>query len=275
MNNLLSFLQHYKFYWIIKQLIYFGYKRRGKKLQRVMYEKLLKVWVYTIEDFHFVSRGPGWVQDFDYLLENLKKYSGHYYLPKEGDIVIDLGAGIGEETISFSRLVGITGKVFSIEAHPSTASILEYACAINKLNNVKVNNLAIADIDGNITLQNEEDDYLKNTIIKASDSYLIGIQVEATTLDHFVDKNQIDQIDFLKVNIEGAEQLMLQGMNNSITLVKNLAISCHDFRWLAGESEFYKTHDKVLAFLKKNNFSVKQRQTGDVILDSYLYAVKA
>lgn len=277
MNNFLNFLQRYKFHWIIEQLVYIGYKRRRKKVQRVTYEKSLKAWIFTLDGFHFVSRGPGWVQDFDYLLDNLKKYSGHYYLPKAGDIVIDLGAGVGEETLTFSKLVGSNGKVFSIEAHPSTASILKYACAINKLENVIVDNLAIADTDGEIIIQDEDNDYLKNTIssIPGSDSNATGVPVEAITLDHYIEKNKIIQVDFLKVNIEGAEQLMLQGMSKCVNQIKNLAISCHDFRWAAGESEFYKTHDEVLAFLESNNFKVIQRQTGDVVLDSYLYAVKA
>jgi hypothetical protein len=40
------------------------------------------------------------------------------YLPKEGDVVVDVGAGIGEEAIVFSHLVG-PREVISIEAHPA------------------------------------------------------------------------------------------------------------------------------------------------------------
>lgn len=255
-------------------MVYIGYKRKGKNIERVMYDKSHKAWVFTLDGFHFVSKGPGWVQEFSYLLDNLKRYSGHHYLPKAGDLVIDLGAGVGEETLTFSKLVGPAGKVFSIEAHPSTAGILKYACKLNKLNNVKVDNIAIADRDGKITIQDESEEYLKNTISSISATNAKEVQVDALTLDHYLERNKIEQIDFLKVNIEGAEQLMLLGMSKSVNQIKNLAISCHDFRWAAGESEFYKTHDKVMAFLKNHNFHVIQRQTGDVIIDSYLYGVK-
>lgn len=274
MNEFLNFLQQYKLYWIMKQLIYIGYKRRGKKLDKVIYNEALKVWIFSLDGFHFVNKGPGWVQDFDYLLDNLKKYSAHHYLPKEGDCVIDLGAGIGEETLILSKLVGPRGEVFAIEAQPSTASILKHACDINNLKNVHVDNIAIADTNGQVAIEDDDDGYLKNTVGDISGTGHNGVQVDARTFDHFVEKRKITKIDFLKVNIEGAEQLMIKGMEQSIVMVKNIAVSCHDFRWISGESEFYKTHDKVLAFLKEHNFHVIERQTGNVVIDSYLYGIK-
>jgi len=231
--------------------------------------------VYTVQGFHFVSRGAGWVQDFDYLFGNLKKYSGYHYWPSNGDVIIDVGAGVGEETFAFSKLTGAEGRVFSIEAHPSTAAILKYGCELNDLKNVVVDNLAISDSNGLITIEDEDKAYLRNTISKTKEPSTNGVQVRTVTLDHYIKRNKIERIDFLKVNIEGAEQLMIKGMAGGVGIIKNIAVSCHDFRWAAGESEFYKTRDIILAFLKDNGFRVIERQTGDVILDSYLYGEKS
>src|SRR5438876_11003840 len=44
----------------------------------------------------------------------------HAYTPRPGDIVFDVGAGIGAETLLFSRLVGPSGRVISLEPPPRT-----------------------------------------------------------------------------------------------------------------------------------------------------------
>src|SRR5438067_11700771 len=60
----------------------------------------------------------------------------HGYTPRAGDIVFDVGAGIGAETLLFSRLVGPSGRVVSLEAHPATYDRLARLCAVNRLDNV-------------------------------------------------------------------------------------------------------------------------------------------
>src|SRR4051812_39458381 len=40
------------------------------------------------------------------------------YIPRKGDVIVDVGAGAGWETLFFSRSVGASGRVVSVEAHP-------------------------------------------------------------------------------------------------------------------------------------------------------------
>ena len=47
------------------------------------------------------------------------------YTPGEGDVVVDLGAGFGDEALIFSNLVGPSGRVIAVEAHPKTFACLE------------------------------------------------------------------------------------------------------------------------------------------------------
>jgi FkbM family methyltransferase len=54
-------------------------------------------------------------------------------------------------------------------------------------------------------------------------------RVPSVTLDHLVAQYGIEQIDLLKVNIEGGEQQAFAGMLQTIDLVRNVAVSCHDF----------------------------------------------
>src|SRR5918994_5160984 len=59
-----------------------------------------------------------------------------YFRPKEGDIVIDIGAHIGLYTIISSKRVGANGKVVAIEAHPGNFEMLNSNIKLNQLTNV-------------------------------------------------------------------------------------------------------------------------------------------
>ena len=59
-----------------------------------------------------------------------------YFHPKEGDVVIDVGAHIGRYTIIASKRVGPNGKVIAIEADPSNFEMLNRNIQLNRLANV-------------------------------------------------------------------------------------------------------------------------------------------
>src|ERR671915_310592 len=58
------------------------------------------------------------------------------FLPKQGDIVVDIGANIGRYTIISSKRVGANGKVVAIEAHPGNFEMLNSNIKLNQLTNV-------------------------------------------------------------------------------------------------------------------------------------------
>src|SRR5919204_3156477 len=67
----------------------------------------------------------------------------HHFTPKEGDIVVDVGAHIGPYTIIASKRVGPNGKVVSIEADPDNFDLLNRNIHLNKLSNVIALNYAV------------------------------------------------------------------------------------------------------------------------------------
>ena len=66
----------------------------------------------------------------------------HNFTPKEGGIVIDVGAHIGPYTLIASRRVGLNGKVVAIEADSENFNILNRNIQLNKLTNVIALNYA-------------------------------------------------------------------------------------------------------------------------------------
>jgi FkbM family methyltransferase len=193
----------------------------------------------------------------------------HRYVPKEGDTIMDVGAGTGWETLSFSRGVGKSGRVISIEAHPKVFRCLSKVCAENRLANVTPIQAAVADHDGEVQI-GDSLEYEENSII----GEVSGVPVLCTTLDSIFQSLELKQVDFLKMNIEGAERLALRGMGAMLQRTKNICISCHDFLADEGGSNAFRTKAEVIAFLKQNGFAISLRESdGRCNVRDYVYGL--
>ncbi len=177
------------------------------------------------------------------------------YRPKQGDTIVDVGAGIGEEAVVFSRMVGPAGRVIAIEAHPRTFSALERTVEASGLENVVPLQLAIADADGFVTVD-DNDAHLGNSIVSGLRG---GIPVKAESLDRLASRLPLSNVDLLKMNIEGAERLALLGMARLAPNVRHVAVSCHDFVAERTGAEEFRTRAFVREQLKRLGFEVKTR----------------
>src|SRR5439155_25321193 len=128
----------------------------------------------------------------------------YQYLPREGDTIVDVGAGTGWETLLFSRSVGKSGRVISIEAHPRVFRCLSKMRAENRLENVTLVQAAVADHEGEVQLSDSPEHEANRIIGVAS-----GIRVAWTTLDYIFRSQDLSRVDSLKMNIDEAERLAL------------------------------------------------------------------
>ena len=190
----------------------------------------------------------------------------HGYRPTAGDVVFDLGAGLGETTLLLSRMVGITGTVVAIEAHPPTFERLLDLIAVNHLTNVMPMNFAVSDQDGTTAIS-DTDDYVLNSIVDAED----GISIPTRTLDAIAEDLSIDRIDLLKMNIEGAERPALLGMPRMLAKTRNVCIGCHDFLADQGAPETLRTRSFCSHLLAAAGFKLSSRDIGPPWVRDYLY----
>lgn len=188
-------------------------------------------------------------------------YCFNYKLQK-GDVIVDIGAGIGSEIPYYNELLKCEGLIYSIEANPLTFKVMNLLINKNEYSNVKAFNMAISDNDGLLWIENSENYKIAQTNRKGN-----GFEVRALTLDEFVKENKIKTINFLKVNIEGSEYEIVDGMKMSISIVKNVAISCHDFLKVRDGN----IRQKIIDFLLKNGFEITERNTSNKIIDSWIY----
>lgn len=138
---------------------------------------------------------------------------------KPGQVVYDVGANIGFFTMLCSRLVGPQGKVYAFEPMPGNAATLRHNIALNGLSNVVVVEKALSSSSGNAELfishwsafhsLNVEGAVKKGNLGPGTGE---RISVETVTLDEFVSQDGVSAPDLIKIDVEGAELVVVQGM---------------------------------------------------------------
>jgi FkbM family methyltransferase len=152
------------------------------------------------------------------------------FLPKQGDIVVDIGAHMGRYTIIGSKRVGAQGKVVAIEAHPGNFEMLNRNIKLNQLTNVISLNYAAYSKETKIRLYvpGEESGYtVYNTIMSnRAGTEENFVEVNANTLDYLLQLNQIkqEQVKWIKIDVEGAELDVLKGSTNVLSKSKDIAL---------------------------------------------------
>lgn len=195
----------------------------------------------------------------------IKELYFKHYLPTGDDVFIDVGAGIGMESMFLSRQADYKGRIYAIEASPLTFELLKANIQNNHLNNIHPFNVAISDRSGKIFIDDSHVNHIANSVFTSK-----GTEVRAVTMDGFMEENQIDSVGLLKVNIEGAERLLISSFEK-ITRVKHVAISCHDFLYRRSGDENFKTKKTIIRFLENRNFAVCGNETGIDYVDDWVY----
>lgn len=157
-----------------------------------------------------------------------------------GDIVVDLGAGIGEFAMVASRLVGPQGKVIAIEPSPNDFQTLLVNFRENKCDNVVPINVAVSNKPGKIKLSFKGKNFESNS--NSLYNILSGIKVN------------IDSIKFMKIDIEGAERYIIPDSLEIIKKVDFLAMEIH---------QGYQT--ELIPLMNSINFSFRRITKGQYL----------
>jgi len=142
---------------------------------------------------------------------------------KEEMIVIDIGANVGYYTVIFAKLVGLYGRVISFEPEPENFYFLKKTIELNKFNNIELYDFAISNKIGKGKLflcENNKGDHR----IYNPDNTRKSIDISITTLDSFLEEKKINNVDLIKMDIQGAEGLALNGMKNTLTQNKKISL---------------------------------------------------
>ncbi|MBX9699286.1 MAG: FkbM family methyltransferase [Acetobacteraceae bacterium] len=143
---------------------------------------------------------------------------------RPGDVVIDIGANVGAHTLLAARLVGPTGRVHAIEASPWIFERLQANLARNHAVNVTAYNLAVTDRPGPVQV------FLHDTSNRGGTTILPGeaahrattpeAVVEGLPLGDIVPTDALRTARLIKIDVEGAEWLVAQGLRAALPLLR-------------------------------------------------------
>lgn len=142
---------------------------------------------------------------------------------KPGMTVVDLGAHIGYFTLLAAKLVGEQGNVFAFEPAPDTYALLTKNIALNGYDNVVAVQKAVLNKAGQVKLFLSRYDSMFHNIYGFHNEGEKFVLVDAISLDKFLMDKDLS-INFIKMDVEGAEMAALEGMSNLIKRNHNLAI---------------------------------------------------
>jgi FkbM family methyltransferase len=146
-----------------------------------------------------------------------------------GMTVVDVGANVGYYTMLAASCVGRTGKVYSVEPSPYASALLHELVARNALTQVVIFQSALGRSPGNGILYSPPEGNHSPSMVPSD--HTGGTSVPVNTLDDCLRSCGIEQVDLLKIDVEGFEPQVLAGAKESLGTGKIRAILCELNDW--------------------------------------------
>jgi FkbM family methyltransferase len=195
----------------------------------------------------------------------------------EGMTVFDVGANIGCHTLRFAKLVSSKGKVFAFEPMSWAFSKLKRNLELNHFDNVTIERLAL----GNKIQDSQSVEFACSWPLdrgaKTSESEHLHLGqamrdiVSFTSIDEYVRVNGINNIDLIKLDVDGYEFQILQGAKNVLYVFKPLLLielGVYTLRSVGDEAS------ELVAFLQNSGYNFyserdgKKFHNGDAVISS-------
>jgi FkbM family methyltransferase len=167
---------------------------------------------------------------------------------EKNDVVIDIGAHVGYFTLYAAKRAQ-TGMVISFEPTKESFLVLKNNVKINNFQNIFINNLAVANISESRTFFVDKKYGISNTFYESNTGLEKEI-VQTTTLDEIYGKYNLENIDFLKMDCEGAEfEIILNTSTEILKKIKKISMEIH-------EDMVPHKVEELIAKLSKNGFTI-------------------
>jgi FkbM family methyltransferase len=137
-------------------------------------------------------------------------------LCRPGDCVLDIGANVGDWTLPMALRVGPLGKVIAFEPVPYLAETIVKTARVNRHSWVEVQQLALSSTDGTTEFSVERANSGGSRLGRMEGDFSL-IPVKTARLDSILaSRPDIERVDFVKIDVEGFEEAVLQGARASL-----------------------------------------------------------
>ena len=181
----------------------------------------------------------------------------------EGMRVIDVGANVGYYSALISELIGPNGIVLAIEPDSESFKYLLKTIKSSKNKNIRPFLKAASDHNNILPLYISKDNRGDNRLYKTNQKRN-SIDVETIILDELIIKNEINQVDLIKIDVQGYEPKVIRGMKNIIK-TSNKIILLTEF-WPKGIVDAGENPIDFLKMLRSLDFSLYELNTQDKLI---------
>lgn len=130
--------------------------------------------------------------------------------------VLDIGANIGINTIRLSKLVGEKGLVYSFEPIPFNQNRFEKNILLNKIQNVQLQKFALGARNEKLFIDfNDKEENMGAVNLRNEKTG--GLPIEVKIGDDWIQEMNIPKVDFMKIDVEGFESNVINGLAKTIT----------------------------------------------------------
>ena len=165
-----------------------------------------------------------------------------------GDVVVDIGAHIGAFAVRASRLAH-RGQVFAYEASRKNYAVLKENRQLNGLENLHIENSAVSDRRGRMPFYTPAQNGGLGSLLQTTSIFMEAVQ--AIPFADIIAEHGIEQIDFLKLDVEGAEyDILLNCPDETLAKVRRVVMEYHEFK---GDK---RNHQDLVNLLNSQGFIV-------------------
>ncbi len=163
-------------------------------------------------------------------------------LPKNG-VFLDIGANVGYFSLLACSIVGKGGQVIAFEPIPIARKHLHNNIDLNNGFSIIIENKAVSNNNGLVEIYEGPDSHKGISSIRPISNAKQKINVETIRIDDYL--SDYDRLDIVKIDVEGAEALVIEGMKNTITKLRPHII-------LEATDEFLQSFDSSTTSLSKS-----------------------
>jgi FkbM family methyltransferase len=146
-----------------------------------------------------------------------------------GDTVYDIGANVGYVSLCFAKQVGMGGRVFAFEPVPRNIEAFRRNIDINCLTQVRLLEAAAADRAGEAVIRIAGNLSTASLVWHQNNPAATEITIRTVSIDELVDAGQLGSPEFVKIDVEGAEGAVLQGMCRTVASARPvLFVECSE-----------------------------------------------